>query len=50
MELTDPRVLIENRTFDEIEVGETATLERTLSPQDIELFAVTSGDVNPAGA
>jgi phosphotransacetylase/acyl dehydratase len=48
MELTDARVFIENRTFDEIEVGETATLERTLSPQDIELFAVMSGDVNPA--
>ena len=41
-------MFIENRTFDEIEVGETATLERTLSRADIELFAVMSGDVNPA--
>ena len=40
--------LIENRTFDEIPLGETATLERTLSRADIELFAVMSGDVNPA--
>lgn len=40
--------LIENRTFDEIEVGESAALERTLSWKDIELFAVMSGDVNPA--
>jgi acyl dehydratase len=40
--------LIENRTFDELEVGERATLERTLSWEDIELFAVMSGDVNPA--
>ena len=40
--------LIENRTFDEIEVGESATLERRLSWRDIELFAVVSGDVNPA--
>ena len=48
MELTEPRVFIENRTFDEIEVGATATLERTLSREDIELFAVMSGDVNPA--
>jgi acyl dehydratase len=40
--------LIENRTFDEIEVGNSATLERTLSWEDIELFAVVSGDVNPA--
>jgi acyl dehydratase len=39
---------IENRTFDEIEVGESVALERTLTWQDIELFAVMSGDVNPA--
>ena len=43
-----PGELIENRTFDEIEVGESAVLERTLSWRDIELFAVMSGDVNPA--
>jgi len=42
------RRLIENRTFDEIEIGDSATLERTLSWEDIELFAVVSGDVNPA--
>jgi acyl dehydratase len=40
--------LIENRTFDEIEVGESAALERRLTWRDIELFAVVSGDVNPA--
>ncbi len=39
---------IENRTFDEIHVGDSATLQRTLTPQDIQLFAVMSGDVNPA--
>ena len=39
---------IENRTFDEIKVGESAELTRTLKPADIELFAVMSGDVNPA--
>ena len=39
---------LENRTFDEIQVGETATLTRTLRQEDIELFAVMSGDVNPA--
>lgn len=39
---------IENRTFDEINVGDTAELIRELKPQDIELFAVMSGDVNPA--
>ncbi len=40
--------LIENRTFEEIQVGESASLERTLSWRDIELFAIVSGDVNPA--
>jgi acyl dehydratase len=40
--------LIENRTFDEIEIGDSAGLERTLRWEDIELFAVVSGDVNPA--
>ena len=40
--------LIENRTFDEIEIGDSATLERTLTEQDITLFAVMSGDINPA--
>ena len=38
---------IENRTFDEIEIGESASLSRTLTKEDIELFAVMSGDVNP---
>ena len=40
--------LIENRTFEEISVGDAAVLERTLTEQDITLFAVMSGDINPA--
>ncbi|HNP73372.1 MAG TPA: bifunctional enoyl-CoA hydratase/phosphate acetyltransferase [Kouleothrix sp.] len=39
---------IENRTFDEIAVGDSASLTRTLTEADIKLFAVMSGDVNPA--
>src|SRR3970282_641755 len=39
---------IENRTYDEIAVGDSATLTRTLRPEDIQLFAIMSGDVNPA--
>ncbi|MEP1767329.1 MAG: bifunctional enoyl-CoA hydratase/phosphate acetyltransferase [Sulfitobacter sp.] len=39
---------IENKTFDEIQLGDTADLTRTLKHEDIELFAVMSGDVNPA--
>ena len=47
--ITDIRVeLIENRTFEEIKIGDTALLERTLTEQDIMLFAVMSGDINPA--
>ncbi|MCV2891903.1 bifunctional enoyl-CoA hydratase/phosphate acetyltransferase [Lentibacter sp. XHP0401] len=38
---------IENRTFDEIKTGDSADLTRTLKLEDIELFAVMSGDVNP---
>ena len=38
---------IQNRTFDEIQVGDFAELVRTLRPQDIHLFAAMSGDVNP---
>jgi phosphate acetyltransferase len=39
---------IENRTYDEIKVGDSATLTRTLKPEDIQLFAIMSGNVNPA--
>lgn len=39
---------IENRIFDEIIIGESASLKRTLTQEDIELFAIMSGDVNPA--
>jgi phosphotransacetylase/acyl dehydratase len=38
---------IENRTFDEIEVGDSAHTTRTLSQRDIQLFAAMSGDMNP---
>jgi phosphate acetyltransferase len=43
-----PANFIENRTYDEIQVGDSATLTRTLRPEDIQLFAIMSGDVNPA--
>lgn len=39
---------IENITFDEIKIGDSANLIRTLTRDDINLFAVMSGDVNPA--
>ncbi|AOR80537.1 bifunctional enoyl-CoA hydratase/phosphate acetyltransferase [Novosphingobium resinovorum] len=40
--------MIENRTYDELRVGDTASTTRTLTTEDIQLFALVSGDVNPA--
>lgn len=40
--------MIENITFDEIEIGQSASLSRRLTLSDIELFATVSGDINPA--
>lgn len=39
---------IENVLYDEIELGQSARLIRTLTPEDIRAFAAVSGDVNPA--
>ena len=39
---------MENRTYDEIAIGESAEVTREVTRADIELFAVVSGDVNPA--
>lgn len=48
MNLNNPSGMIENHTFDEIVVGDSAYLKRTLKAEDIQLFAAMSGDVNPA--
>ncbi|SIR23041.1 MULTISPECIES: bifunctional enoyl-CoA hydratase/phosphate acetyltransferase [Acidiphilium] len=40
--------LIENRVFDDIAIGDTASISRTLTLDDIALFAYISGDINPA--
>ena len=39
---------IENRTFDELQPGDSASLVRQLTYKDIEVFAIVSGDVNPS--
>jgi phosphotransacetylase/acyl dehydratase len=44
----DVVTLVENRVFDEIRVGDTASVHRTLLLEDVTLFSVISGDVNPA--
>jgi phosphotransacetylase/acyl dehydratase len=41
--------MIDNRTFDEIKVGDSASLTRTLTREDIQLLALLSGDVSQAG-
>lgn len=38
--------IIRNRTLAEIAIGDTASIERTLTHEDIQLFAVLSGDLN----
>ncbi|MDP3256724.1 bifunctional enoyl-CoA hydratase/phosphate acetyltransferase [Bosea sp. (in: a-proteobacteria)] len=40
--------ILKNRTFDELEVGESASLVRIVGRDDIDLFATVSGDENPA--
>lgn len=39
---------IENKTFAEINIGDSVSLTHTLIQKDIDLFAIMSGDVNPA--
>ncbi len=39
--------MITNKTFDEIKIGETARMQRTLTKQEIDLFGLLSGDMNP---
>jgi phosphate acetyltransferase len=40
--------VLENRLFDEIKLGDAASLSRTLTEHDIQAFAAVSGDMNPA--
>lgn len=40
--------LLENRVFDEIAIGDTASVSKTITLDDIALFSVISGDINPA--
>ncbi len=40
--------MMENITFDELKIGQSAELKRVLTQKDIALFAAVSGDINPA--
>jgi phosphate acetyltransferase/phosphate butyryltransferase len=44
---SDDLEILRNRTFDEIAVGDRASIQRTLTAADIQLFAAMSGDINP---
>ncbi len=39
--------MITNKTFNEIAIGDTASLSRTLTKRDVDMFAMISGDMNP---
>lgn len=38
---------VENRTFDEIKIGDTASFVKVLTKNDIEFFAIITGNANP---
>lgn len=46
--MTHSKNCITNKTYDEINIGDAASLTRTLTKQDIQLFATVTGDMNPA--
>ncbi len=43
----DDEGMIENRTFAEISIGDSASLTRLATQRDLDLLAIVSGDVNP---
>jgi len=46
-ETTEKRHVV-NKTYDEIQIGDSDSLTRTLMPEDVKLFAVLSGCFNPS--
>jgi len=45
--MTDSIDTLDNITYDELNEGDSATFSRTLTEQELVLFAAVSGDVNP---
>jgi len=45
--MSDTLDIMENITYDELQEGDSATYERTLTEDVLVLFAAVSGDVNP---
>lgn len=48
MNLRPTEEWLENITYDELQIGQSARLLRTLTVNDIQAFAAVSGDTNPA--
>jgi len=48
MRIETQQQFLESRTFEEINVGDSSVLVRSLRAEDIKLFAIMSGDMNPA--
>jgi phosphate butyryltransferase len=44
----EAEAFLENRTFEEMTIGESASLSHTVAQRDIDLFATVTGDINPA--
>ncbi|MCB0369524.1 MAG: bifunctional enoyl-CoA hydratase/phosphate acetyltransferase [Bdellovibrionales bacterium] len=38
---------VENKTYDEIKIGDSASLKKVLTKSDIEFFAIITGNANP---
>jgi len=45
--MSDTLDILENITYDELNEGDSATFTRTLTEDELVLFAAVSGDVNP---
>ena len=48
MRIETQQNFLESRIYDEINLGDSTSLTRTLRAEDIQLFAIMSGDINPA--
>jgi phosphate acetyltransferase len=48
MRIETQQNFLESRTFEEINIGDSTSLTRTLGAADIQLFAIMSGDISPA--
>ncbi|PKO33329.1 MAG: enoyl-CoA hydratase [Betaproteobacteria bacterium HGW-Betaproteobacteria-7] len=47
MQVNNEQHYLVNKTYDEIAIGDSSSLTRTLMPEDVKLFAILTGDFNP---